>query len=181
MTKDLKRTSKFLSLILRHDPAKIGLSLAPQGWASVEDLLTKTPEHFGLTRERLDELVTTNDKQRFAISEDGERIRANQGHSTKVDLALEAIEPPETLFHGTATRFLDSILSEGLKPGSRQHVHLSPDTETALKVGQRHGKPVILTLPARELHQSGRHFYRSENGVWLTDHVPAAALTVLDR
>jgi len=96
-------------------------------------------------------------------------------------LGLTPIEPPATLFHGTATRFLDSILAEGLKPGSRQHVHLSPDVETARKVGQRHGKPVILTLPALELHDAGRKFYRSENGVWLTDHIPTAALTVLDR
>ena len=179
MSQDLKTSSKFLSLILRHDPGKIGLTLDPQGWADVEELLAKVPAKFGLTRERLNELVPTNDKQRFAISEGGERIRANQGHSTKVDLALAPIEPPETLFHGTATRFLDSILAEGLKPGSRQHVHLSLDEETALKVGQRHGKPVILTLPALELHRADKQFYRSENGVWLTDFVPADCLTVM--
>ena len=179
MTKDFKSASKFLSLILRHDPGKIGLTLDPQGWASVDDLLTKIPKKFDLTHERLGELVATNDKQRFALSEDGQHIRANQGHSTQVDLALTPIEPPETLFHGTATRFLDSILTEGLKPGQRQHVHLSSDVETARSVGQRHGKPVILTLPALELHRAGKQFYRSENGVWLTDHIPAEFLTVI--
>jgi len=181
MTKDLKTTSKFLSLILRHDPSKIDLTLDPQGWVRVEDLLVKIPKKFGLTAERLKELVAMNDKQRFAFSEDGQRIRASQGHSAQVDLALPPIEPPEMLFHGTATRFLDSILAEGLKPGSRQHVHLSLDEETARKVGQRHGKPVILTLPALDLHRGGRQFYCSENGVWLTHHVPAGFLKVMER
>jgi len=113
MTLDLKSTGKFLSLILRHDPAKIGLTLDPQGWAAVDDLLAKVPAKFGLTRDRLSELVETNDKKRYAFSEDGTRIRASQGHSTQVDLGLTPIEPPTTLFHGTATRFLDSILAEG--------------------------------------------------------------------
>lgn len=178
MTKNLKPISKFLSFVLRHRPEEIGLTLDTQGWADVDELIAKAPTKYKITRTALREVVATNDKQRFALSQNGNRIRANQGHSTNVDLALTSIEPPETLYHGTATQFLDSILVEGLKPGSRQHVHLSGDIKTASKVGQRHGKPVILTLPARLMHDAGHTFYRSENGVWLTDHIPAEALTV---
>jgi putative RNA 2'-phosphotransferase len=117
-------------------------------------------------------VVAKNDKQRFSLSADGNRIRANQGHSIPVDLKLEPIEPPIVLFHGTATRFLNSILKNGLKSGSRQHVHLSPDEATAIKVGQRHGKPVVLQIDSSSMHADGHVFYRSENNVWLTRHVP---------
>lgn len=121
-----------------------------------------------MTREQLDRLVAENDKQRFSFSEDGCRIRANQGHSVEIDLALSPQRPPDVLYHGTATRFLESIRATGLKPGSRQHVHLSRDMQTAIKVGQRHGKPVVLTIRAAALAESGQVFFCSDNGVWLT-------------
>jgi putative RNA 2'-phosphotransferase len=167
--KDLKRKGKLLSLILRHDPAKAGLTLDAEGWVSVDDLLSglkrlKKP----MTRELLEEIVRDNDKKRFTISQDGLRIRAAQGHSVKVSLGLEPTVPPNELYHGTATRFLDEILSSGLKPMSRQHVHLSADIATATKVGQRHGKVVILNIDARGLHASGQDFYQADNGVWLS-------------
>ncbi|MCL4131250.1 UNVERIFIED_CONTAM: hypothetical protein GTU68_035451 [Idotea baltica] len=178
--KNTKHVSKFLSYTLRHHPEDIGITLDPNGWANVEELITKAPEKFALNRALLDEVVATNDKKRFAFSEDGTCIRASQGHSATVDLNIAPTEPPETLFHGTATRFLDSILRDGLNPGSRQHVHLSPDALTARKVGERHGKPVILTLPARDMHKAGHVFYCSANGVWLTDKVAASALSKLE-
>lgn len=167
--KDLKRKSKLLSLILRHNPAKAGLTLDEAGWVLIEDLLSglkriKQP----MTRELLEDIVRDNDKKRFTISQDGLRIRAAQGHSVKVSLGLEPVSPPNELYHGTATRFLDEILSNGLKPMSRQHVHLSADVATATKVGQRHGKVVILNIDARGLHGSGQDFYQADNGVWLS-------------
>lgn len=165
-------TSKFLSLILRHKPESIGLRLDEQGWAEIETLLN-CANRAGkrLTYEMLIEAVETNDKQRFAISGDGQRIRANQGHSVQVDLALVPLEPPEILYHGTAVRFLESILREGLVPGKRHHVHLSADIQTARKVGQRHGKPAVLEISAGKMYGAGILFYQSENGVWLTDNV----------
>lgn len=167
--KDLKRKSKLLSLILRHNPAKAGLTLDGAGWVSIEDLLSglkrlKQP----MTRELLKDIVRDNDKKRFTISQDGLRIRAAQGHSVKVSLGLAPVSPPNELYHGTATRFLDEILTNGLKPMSRQHVHLSADIVTATKVGQRHGKAVILSIDARGLHASGQDFYQADNGVWLS-------------
>lgn len=120
----------------------------------------------------LEIVVFNNDKQRFAFSADGLSIRANQGHSVDIDLALEAIEPPHILYHGTATRFLSSIKSHGLLKKNRQHVHLSALKETAIAVGQRHGKPIILTIRAKQMYDDGHQFYLSKNGVWLTDHVP---------
>lgn len=173
MDKSLVSTSKFLSLVLRHSPATIGITLDSQGWVSVEELLTKARHHgTTISPELLERVVRENDKQRFALSDDGLRIRANQGHSVAVDLQLTATAPPEYLYHGTVARFLDSIRSEGLRPGSRQHVHLSPDRETASKVGSRRGRPVILVVRAAELHRAGFSFFVSENGVWLADRVP---------
>lgn len=168
------RASKFLSYVLRHRPDTIGLALDAEGWASVDELLarsqaTRTP----LTRELLDEVVRTNDKQRFRFSDDGARIRASQGHSVAVDLALAPQEPPERLFHGTAARFVASIRDVGLQPGSRRHVHLSVDEVTARAVGGRHGAPVVLVVRAAALHRAGHVFYRSDNGVWLVAAVPA--------
>jgi putative RNA 2'-phosphotransferase len=125
-----------------------------------------------ITREQLEQAIATNDKQRFALSPDGTRIRANQGHSVEVDLGLVPQEPPELLYHGTARQFLEPIRAEGLVAGKRQHVHLSADVPTALKVGSRHGQPVPLTVRAGAMHRDGLAFYRSENGVWLTDNVP---------
>jgi putative RNA 2'-phosphotransferase len=169
----MKRASKFLSLLLRHEPEAIGLRLDAQGWASIEDLVALTRDReVPLTRELIETVAATNDKQRFAISADGLRIRANQGHSLAVDLGLQPVRPPETLFHGTATRFLQAIRSAGLQPRSRQHVHLSRDAETATRVGQRHGKPVVLKVRAAALFDAGTPFYLSENGVWLTPAVP---------
>lgn len=174
MDKKLAKISKFLSLILRHQPDKIGLQLDEEGWAKVADIIDKAPTP--LTRDQIETVVKTNDKKRFALSEDKKRIRANQGHSIKVDVGLKQVTPPEMLFHGTADRFLDAIRTEGLTPQSRQHVHLSGDEVTAHKVGQRHGRPVILEIPARAMHDQGHVFFQSENGVWLTDHIPAALI-----
>ncbi|HET9234199.1 MAG TPA: RNA 2'-phosphotransferase [Candidatus Eisenbacteria bacterium] len=169
----MKQASKFLSYVLRHEPDAIGLQIDAQGWASIEDLITLTQgRELPLSRELIESVVAMSDKQRFSISPDGLRIRANQGHSIAVDLGLQPVRPPETLFHGTATRFLESIRSAGLQPQERQHVHLSPDAETATRVGQRHGKPVVLQVRAAALFDAGTPFYLSENGVWLTPMVP---------
>lgn len=171
----LVNASKFLSLVLRHKPEEIGLKLDAEGWADIVELLRLSSSHspsLRLNRALLEEVVATSDKKRFALSEDGLRIRANQGHSVSVDLALKPVEPPAELFHGTATRFEESIRTNGLIKQSRQHVHLSPDWPTAVKVGQRHGKPVVLRIAAKAMHTAGHPFYLSENGVWLTDSVP---------
>lgn len=171
------KVSKFLSLVLRHRPEKIGLTLDDAGWAAIDELIQRSAAAgHRLNRRLIEEVVATNDKKRFAISPDGRFIRASQGHSVRVDLGLQPVSPPPVLFHGTATRFLDAILRQGLRPGSRQHVHLSADVVTARRVGQRHGSPVILTVDAAAMHADGHRFYRSENGVWLTDTVPARYL-----
>jgi putative RNA 2'-phosphotransferase len=175
--KQRTRTSKFLSLVLRHEPERIGLALDASGWAKVDELLTKCRAHgVALERAELKEIVATNGKKRFAFSPGGDRIRASQGHSIEVSLGYTPQAPPAQLFHGTATRFLTAIRAEGLCKGSRQHVHLSPDAETARRVGQRHGKPAVLIVRAGVMHAAGQIFYLSENGVWLTDHVPAEFL-----
>lgn len=173
MTGPIVRYSKFLSRVLRHEPERIGLKLDAQGWAVVSDLLEKTHSAgMSLTRDLLEKVVAENDKQRFSFSEDGLRIRASQGHSLPVDLELEAAAPPELLYHGTATRFLDSIRERGLVPGNRNHVHLSKDEPTAVNVGKRHGRPVVLKIQARRMHDEGHEFFLSANSVWLTDCVP---------
>jgi putative RNA 2'-phosphotransferase len=169
------RISKFLSQILRHRPDKIGLSLDENGWADVAELLEKAAEKGTvIDRETLQLVVDTNDKKRFAFSDDGLRIRASQGHSIDIDLDLKPQAPPEILFHGTAESSLKSIRREGLLPMRRQHVHLSKDLETAQKVGGRHGKAVVLTIQTGEMARQRYKFYLSDNGVWLTDSVPAA-------
>jgi putative RNA 2'-phosphotransferase len=168
-----RSTSKFLSLILRHDPAKVGIVLDDAGWTDVAALLSALAAHgHAITRDELGEIVRTSDKQRFALSPDGARIRANQGHSVDVELDLPVASPPARLFHGTVADFLDPIRAMGLIKGSRHHVHMSADTETATKVGGRRGKPVILVVRAEAMGEAGHVFYRSANGVWLTDHVP---------
>jgi len=177
MAKD-RDISKFLSYVLRHAPQEIGLTLDAGGWTPVADLLDRAP--ISLTRTRLEQVVAASDKQRFALSPDGTRIRANQGHSIPVDLGLTPLSPPETLYHGTYPGALDAILAKGLRPMSRHHVHLSPDIQTAKKVGARRGKPVILAVAAGKMADAGALFYRSENGVWLVDHVPPAQLARLD-
>lgn len=167
------RLSKRLSLVLRHDPGRIGLSLDEGGWAEVDELLRCLRESgTPATLDELRKVVADNDKQRFRFSDDDLRIRANQGHSIAVELDLEPVDPPEFLFHRTATRFLEAILRDGLERRSRRHVHLSQDVETATAVGKRHGKPAILRIRAREMQAAGHFFYLSENGVWLTECVP---------
>ncbi|MFM2476239.1 RNA 2'-phosphotransferase [Celerinatantimonas sp. MCCC 1A17872] len=164
--------SKFLSLILRHKPEEIGLTLDSSGWANISELLTKLKASGKeLTLNDLYAIVETNNKQRFAISADGQQIRANQGHSIAVDLNLVAQTPPEYLLHGTAERFLTSILAHGLKKMQRHHVHLSEQMQTAMAVGERYGKPVILKVAARQMHLDGCLFYKTANQVWLTDKV----------
>ncbi|HEX8272360.1 MAG TPA: RNA 2'-phosphotransferase [Longimicrobiaceae bacterium] len=174
MDPSLVRASKFLSLVLRHKPEHIGIALDAAGWVGVDELLAAAGRSgFALDRATLERVVADNDKRRFAFSEDGACIRASQGHSVAVELGLEPQPPPDVLFHGTATRFLDSIRREGLKPGSRTHVHLSADEATAITVGQRHGKPAVLRVAAGAMHRDGHAFVRSANGVWLTGAVPA--------
>lgn len=170
---DSLQISKFLSFVLRHRPDSIGISLDSQGWISVDELIAKSQAagtHF--TRKDLLNVVETSDKKRFSLSADAQMIRAAQGHSVTVDLGLTPQEPPTVLYHGTATRFVASILAEGLKPKSRQQVHLSPDEATAQRVGQRHGKPTILKVDALSMHRQGFKFFRADNGVWLIDQVP---------
>lgn len=171
----VKRISKFLSLVLRHQPQLIGLKLDEGGWAEVEELITKSRSRLkDLDLDTLKFVVDNNDKQRFSLSLDIKRIRANQGHSLKVDLGLVAQKPPEVLFHGTATRNINSIKEKGLVKGKRHHVHLSTNEETAREVGKRYGVPVVLRVKAGQMHKDGIAFYLSENGVWLTESVPAA-------
>lgn len=162
------KNSKFLSLVLRHKPEKIEIELDENGWANVKELLKKT----GFDFETLEEIVLTNDKQRFSFNEDKTKVRANQGHSIDIDLQLKPTKPPDILYHGTIKRFLNSIMHEGLKKGSRQFVHLSMDSETARKVGSRRGKSIILMVNSRMMHEQGYKFFISENNVWLTDNVP---------
>jgi len=182
MDSNLVKTSKFLSLVLRHRPETIGLSLDAHGWADLDDLIARAAARGQtLTRDLIARVVAENDKQRFALSADGSRIRANQGHSVTVDLALEPQEPPETLYHGTATRNLRSIEREGLRRGQRHHVHLSADPATARIVGQRHGEPIVLRIAAATMRRDGHLFYRSANGVWLTDTVPPSYLSREDQ
>ncbi|CAJ0809951.1 RNA 2'-phosphotransferase [Ralstonia flaminis] len=176
---ELKSLSKFLSLILRHEPKRIGLTLDDAGWAGIDALLERAAASGRpMTRQQLEAVVETSDKKRFAISEDGLRIRANQGHSIDVDLGLLPAAPPEVLYHGTATRFLESILATGLGKRQRHHVHLTDDLAVARSVGQRYGVVVVLTVDAARMHAEGHTFFRSENGVWLTDAVPAGYLSV---
>lgn len=174
MNRKLVRISKFLSLVLRHKPERIGLSLDQGGWAKVDELLLKVNQAgVSLNKDLLQWVVDNNDKQRFCFSQDRQRIRANYGHSLPVDLDFAPSKPPEFLFHGTATRFVESIKRLGLVPKKRNHVHLSPDQQTALKVGGRHGQPIVLTIQTGRMYECGFHFFRSTNGIWLTERVPA--------
>ncbi|HLL21936.1 MAG TPA: RNA 2'-phosphotransferase [Kofleriaceae bacterium] len=173
------RVSKFLSLVLRHDPARIGITLDEAGWTDVDALLAACAAHgVAITRAELDALVASSDKQRYALSPDGARIRANQGHSVPVSLGLLPATPPERLYHGTVDAALPGIRAQGIVKGARHHVHLSADMPTATKVGSRRGKPVLLVVRAAEMAAAGHVFYRSENGVWLADHVPPAFIDV---
>jgi putative RNA 2'-phosphotransferase len=183
MNKQYTDVSKFLSYVLRHEPQAIGLKLDSEGWAEIALLIAGAQKaghtlDVGLIRK----VVETSDKKRFSISQDGLSIRAVQGHSTaSVAITFAEKQPPEILYHGTATRFLDSILHEGLKPGERQYVHLSAETATAVAVGLRYGKPVVLKVEALQMHQQGFRFFQAENGVWLVDKVPVEYLCVGDQ
>lgn len=173
MPADSTSTSKFLSYVLRHNPAEVGLQLDSSGWVSVEDLL-RACRHANrpLSREQLEAIVRSSDKQRFAFSDDGAMIRANQGHSLPVELGLESKVPPTVLYHGTAERFIESIRASGLRKGQRQHVHLTESKETAGTVGRRYGKLHLLVVDAERMAGEGIAFYQADNGVWLTDSVP---------
>jgi putative RNA 2'-phosphotransferase len=162
------RRSKRLSRVLRHAPGSVGLTLDAAGWVDVEDLLAA----LGWSRGELDEVVAGNDKRRFALDATATRIRASQGHSVAVDLGYEPATPPDELFHGTVERFLPAVREQGLRPGSRHAVHLSPDAETARRVGGRRGRPVVLRVDAAGMARDGAVFTRSANGVWLVDAVP---------
>jgi putative RNA 2'-phosphotransferase len=169
------KISKFLSLVLRHTPEKIAITPDRAGWVAVAELLKAcNAAGFPITREELEEVVGTSDKQRFALSDDRLRIRASQGHSIAVELGYQALRPPEVLYHGTARRFLASIKEQGLCKGNRHQVHLSSDEDTAIKVGSRHGKPVVLLIESGRMHKDGFVFFKSENNVWLTEHIPPA-------
>lgn len=182
MDKSLVKASKFLSLVLRHDPGSIGIELDEAGWVDVDALLAAARRSgMALDRPTLDRVVAENDKKRFAFSDDGARIRASQGHSVAVELGLAPQAPPELLFHGTADRNVDSIRQGGLRPGSRTHVHLSRDEETAVTVGQRHGRPVVLRIAAGEMHRAGHELVVSENGVWLARTVPVEFIAFPDQ
>lgn len=175
------KISKFLSYVLRHDPDSIGITLDSSGWVAVETLLAQCAAHDrAVARAELDEVVRTSEKQRFAFSADGERIRASQGHSIEVDLAYMPTDPPAALVHGTVESALDAVRERGLAKMSRHHVHLSADEATAMAVGGRRGKAVLLRVDARGMHEAGHAFFLSANGVWLTDHVPPHFITFPD-
>ncbi|WP_276479488.1 RNA 2'-phosphotransferase [Paraflavitalea pollutisoli] len=174
MHKELARVSKFLSLVLRHRPELLGLTLEEGGWVDVAELLRNMNEQ-GQTIDfaLLQEIVDTNDKKRFAFNEDNSMIRASQGHSVDVDLQLPVAVAPDVLYHGTAVQTVKRVLAAGLKRQQRHHVHLSADPSTAVAVGGRHGKPVLLQIDAKAMQAAGHLFYLSANGVWLADEVPA--------
>ena len=169
----MKSTSKFLSLILRHKPQIVGIELDEHGWADVDELICRVKN---LDRAKLEQIVSTDEKQRYSFSADKKLIRANQGHSIPVDVELEELKPPEILYHGTSESFSSSIIAQGLLKMSRLYVHLSGDIQTAEKVGRRHGKPKIFLVESGKMFFDGYKFFRSVNGVWLTEHVPAKYL-----
>jgi len=179
--KDFKHVSKFMSLVLRHKPEEIGLQLDPHGWVSIDELITKLNEK-GLKVDLniIQHIVINNDKKRFCFNEDNTMIRANQGHSIEVDLDLEVVSPPEFLFHGTAEHAVSIILEEGLQKRNRHHVHLTANRETAVMVGGRHGKPVVLEVRAMEMEKAGFVFFLSANNVWLVDIVPPGYLNLFN-
>lgn len=163
---------RFISLILRHKPEAVGIKLDSNGWADVDKLISGINKcGKKINMEILERIVHENNKQRYSFDETHTKIRANQGHSVNVDVELKESIPPDKLYHGTATRFLDSIKKNGITKQSRQHVHLSADKETATAVGKRHGKPVVLVIDTAKMRADGCKFYISENGVWLCDDI----------
>ena len=179
--KQMKNTSKFISLILRHNPETIGITLDPHGWADVEEMILQVNQagRYALDKVLLEEIVRTDNKQRYSFNEDHSRIRANQGHSIQVDVDLEEKIPPDILYHGTGEKSVASILQQGLLPQSRLYVHLSSTPEVARQVGGRHGKPVIFQVDARKMSVDGIRFYLSKNGVWLVKEVPPQYLSFI--
>ena len=177
----LRETSKFISLILRHKPETVGITLDEHGWANVGELIEGASKTHPLTREILEEIVRTDEKQRYSFNEDHSLIRANQGHSIPVDVELEEVKPPKYLYHGTGEKYVSSIDQQGLIPKSRLYVHLSGDIETAIKVGIRHGKPVVYRVLAERMEEAGFVFYKSVNDVWLTKMVPVGYLKKEDH
>jgi len=178
MDKKEKELSKFLSLILRHKPETIGISLDEHGWADVRELIAGIGKTHNIDMEMLEKIVAEDEKQRYSFSEDKTLIRANQGHSINVDVELKKVSPPEILWHGTGEKYVESILGKGLIPKSRLYVHLSKDYDTAVKVGSRHGKPVVFKVYSGRMTEDGYEFFLSENGVWLSKHVPKEYLEV---
>lgn len=172
MSKDEKETSKYISLILRHKPETIGISLDEHGWADVQELIKGVSKTHPLDMEGLVRIVEEDEKQRYSFNDDRTMIRANQGHSIPVDVELEEVVPPEILYHGTGEKYVSSIDEQGLIPKSRLYVHISGDVDTAIAVGKRHGKPVVYRIRSGEMHRDGFKFFRSVNGVWLTKEVP---------
>lgn len=168
--------SKFISLVLRHKPETIGISLDEHGWARVDELIAGIAKSTEFNMEILEEIVRTDNKQRYSFNEDKSLIRANQGHSVPVDVELDEAAPPELLWHGTGEKFVASIDAQGLIPKSRLYVHLSKDKETAVTVGARHGKPVLYCVKSGEMARDGYKFYLTKNGVWLIKKVPAKYL-----
>lgn len=176
----LVKVSKYLTKHLRHRPERLGLRLDPGGWVDVDELLDACRRaQFSLSRDELAEVVERNDKRRFSLDDTGSRIRANQRHNLAIDLQLEAEVPPPLLYHGTWRLTVERVLGEGLQRMGRHHVHVTADVGTALKVGARHGRPTVLEVAARRLHDDGADLYRTDNAVWLTDHVPVTYLEVL--
>lgn len=177
---NLIKLSRFLSFILRHKPDSIGISLDEHGWAVVDDLIKGIAKQKEFSMEILEEIVLTDDKQRYSFNEDKTLIRANQGHSIPVDVELDEINPPELLWHGTGEKYVESIDKIGLISKTRLYVHLSDNEETAKKVGTRHGTPVLYIVKSKEMHNDGYTFYMSKNGVWLTKEVPLKYLVKKD-
>lgn len=169
---NLTKVSKYLSLILRHKPEEAGITLDKHGWAKVEELINGIAKKYAFDMGMLEEIVATDEKQRYSFNADHTLIRANQGHSIQVDVELEELEPPEYLYHGTGMKYYDCIMKEGLIPKSRLYVHLSEDVDTAKTVGVRHGDPVVFCVDAKVMYNHGYKFYKSVNGVWLTERVP---------
>jgi len=173
-----KNTSKYISLILRHKPEVIGITLDKHGWANVKELIAGVSKTHPLTMEKLEEIVQTDEKQRYSYNGDKTMIRANQSHSIPVDVELEEVKPPQFLFHGTGEKYVLSILEQGIIAKSRLFVHLSPDYDTAVKVGSRHGRPVVFRVLAGGMYLDGFGFYKSVNDVWLTKTVPTICLEI---
>ena len=175
--KQLTQLSKFLSLVLRHQPGTIGITLDSNGWTDVNELLEKANNRgIKLDRETLDYIVATNSKKRFAFNDTLDKIRTSQGHSVEIELDYQSQSPPEILYHGTCENSVQSIMETGIEKRGRQHVHLSSNMETAMQVGQRHGKPYVFKVLARQMYTDNFQFYLSDNGVWLTDYVPGKYL-----